>query len=293
MSLDRSLLPKNAAILAADMDARIVASGPRELDNLVNALGGRYLPGGGGGEPIRNPDAYPTGKNFYGVDPDKIPKPAAWEMGVKLADQMLADHVKKHGKYPEKVSFVIWGDETMRHEGVLESQIFHLLGTKPVWDVRGKVVDVEVIPQSRLGRPRVDIVIASAAEGMFHNVTMLMDKAVQQVKAIEEADNFVRRHYLTTKTLLMEKGPANRTPTAAPACGFSTSRRASSTSTPRRSSPTAARGDRVRGRLHQETRPRIRQRLLGRADGGCLPPGARGHGEGRSQQFDDVVRCAG
>ena len=48
-----------------------------------------------------------------------------------------------------KISFVIWGDETMRHEGVLESQIFHLLGTKPVWDARGKVVDVEVIPRAK------------------------------------------------------------------------------------------------------------------------------------------------
>ena len=44
-----------------------------------------------------------------------------------------------------------------------------------------------MIPRSALGRPRVDIVIASAAEGMFHNVTMLMDQAVQKVKAIEEA----------------------------------------------------------------------------------------------------------
>ncbi len=206
VSADRSLLPKNAKILAEDMDKRIVESGPRELNNLSHALGGGYLPGGGGGEPIRNPDAYPTGKNFYGIDPDKVPKPASYEMGVKLADQMLADHLKKHGRYPEKISFVIWGDETMRHEGVLESQIFHLLGTKPVWDPRGKVVDVEVIPQSQLKRPRVDIVIASAAEGMFHNVTVLMDQAVQKVKAIEEADNFVRRHYLATKTLLMEKG---------------------------------------------------------------------------------------
>ena len=150
--------------------------------------------------------AYPTGKNFYGIDPDKVPKPASWEMGVKLADQMLADHLKKHGKYPEKVSFVIWGDETMRHEGVLESQIFHLLGTKPVWDVRGKVVDVEVIPRAKLGRPRVDIVIASAAEGMFNNVTLLMDKAVQKVKAIDEAENFVRSHYLKTKAILMQRG---------------------------------------------------------------------------------------
>jgi cobaltochelatase CobN len=206
VSVDRSLLPTNAKVLAEQMDQRIVASGARELDDFVAALAGRFLPGGSGGEPIRNPDSYPTGKNFYGIDPDKVPKPAAYEMGVKLADQMLADHLKKNGRYPEKVSFVIWGDETMRHEGVIESQIFHLLGTKPVWDVRGKVVGVEVIPQANLGRPRVDIVIASSAEGMFHNVTVLMDQAVQQVKAIEEADNYVRRHYLATKTALIAKG---------------------------------------------------------------------------------------
>ncbi|HJZ76814.1 MAG TPA: cobaltochelatase subunit CobN [Vicinamibacterales bacterium] len=207
---DRSLLPQNAEVLASEMETRIVASGARELDNLLHALGGGFVPAGSGGEPIRNPDSYPTGKNFYGVDPDKVPKPASWALGVKLADQMLADHVKAHGAYPEKVSFVIWGDETMRHEGVLESQIFHLLGTKPVWNDRGKVVDVQVIPSAQLGRPRVDIVIASAAEGMFHNVTALMDKAVQRVKAIEEADNVVRRHYLQTKAALMRAGYAEK-----------------------------------------------------------------------------------
>jgi cobaltochelatase CobN len=206
VSVDRSLLPDDAAVLAGEMEERIVASGPRELDNLMRGLAGGFIVGGSGGEPIRNPDAYPTGKNFYGIDPDKVPKPASYAMGVGLADQMLADHLAKHGKYPEKVSFVIWGDETMRHEGVLESQIFHLLGTRPVWDARGKVVDVEVIPRATLGRPRVDIVIASAAEGMFNNVTNLMDKAVQQVKAIDEAENFVRSHYLQTKAILIGRG---------------------------------------------------------------------------------------
>ncbi|MEO8256290.1 MAG: cobaltochelatase subunit CobN [Acidobacteriota bacterium] len=206
VSADRSLLPGQAKVLAAEMEDRIVVSGRRELDNLMRAMSGGFVPAGSGGEPIRNPDSYPTGKNFYGIDPDKVPKPAAWELGVKLGDQLLADHLKQHGKYPEKVSFVIWGDETMRHEGVLESQIFHLLGTRPVWDARGKVVDVEVIPSAQLQRPRVDIVIASAAEGMFHNVTLLMDRAVQKVKAIDEAGNVVRRHYLQTKALLMEKG---------------------------------------------------------------------------------------
>ena len=208
VSVDRDLLPNDATVMAADVERRIVESGPRELDHLLRALGGGYVPAGNGGEPVRNPDAYPTGKNFYGIDPDKVPKPAAWNLGVFLAERLLKDHVAGHGRYPEKVSFVIWGTETMRHEGVLESQIFHLLGTRPVWDARGKVVDVEVVPARELGRPRVDVVIASAAEGMFNNVTRLMDEAVQRVKVLEEAENFVRRHYLATKAALMDRGYA-------------------------------------------------------------------------------------
>ena len=206
VSVDRSLLPNKAKVFAADMDQRIVSSGPRELDRLTRALRGGFVGTGGGGEPVRNPDAYPTGKNFYGIDPDKVPKPASWDMGVQLAQQMLADHVKQHGKYPQKVSFVIWGDETMRHEGVIESQIFYLLGTKPIWNDRGKVVGVQVIPRGQLNRPRVDIVISSAAEGMFNNVTRLMDEAVQKVKALDEADNYVRSHYLSTKATLISRG---------------------------------------------------------------------------------------
>jgi cobaltochelatase CobN len=209
VATDRSLLPDQQKVLATEMDRRIRDSGPRELANLALGLAGGVLPGGTGGEPIRNPDAYATGKNFYGIDPDKVPKPASWEMGRKLAQQMLDAHVKAKGRFPEKVSFVIWGDETMRHEGVLESQIFYLLGTEPVWDARGKVVDVKVIPRAQLKRPRVDIVIASAAEGMFANVTRLMDKAVQQVKLLDEADNAVRRHYLSMRAALVAAG---RTP---------------------------------------------------------------------------------
>ena len=206
LSVDRSALPDAVDILGEEMDSRIKQSGPRELDGLMLALGGRFVPAGKGGEPVRNPDAYPTGANFYGIDPDKVPKPAAWEMGSKLAQRMLDDHVAKNGRYPEKISFVIWGDETMRHEGVLESQIFYMLGTKPVWDPRGRVTDVEVIPREELGRPRVDIVIASTAAGLFGGLTRLMDKAVQKVKELDEPDNQVRQHYLEIKQVLIDKG---------------------------------------------------------------------------------------
>lgn len=208
VSVDRSALPDARKILGEEMTQRIAISGPRELDGLIKALGGRFVPAGTGGEPVRNPDSYPTGANFYGIDPDKIPKPAAWAMGAKLAEQMLQDHVKAHGRYPSKISFVIWGDETIRHEGVLESQIFYMLGTKPVWNERGKVTGVEVIPREQLGRPRVDIVIASASEGLFANLTRLMDTAVQKVRALDEADNQVRQHSEQIKAALIAKGVA-------------------------------------------------------------------------------------
>src|SRR5690606_13653891 len=80
---DRSRRPVDAKLLAEDMDARIVESGARELGSLVRALAGGFVPVGSGNEPIRNPDAYPTGKNFYGIDPEKVPKRAAWELGVR------------------------------------------------------------------------------------------------------------------------------------------------------------------------------------------------------------------
>ncbi|AKH42873.1 cobaltochelatase CobN [Altererythrobacter atlanticus] len=206
LSIDRSGLPEANEVFGEEMEARIVRSGPRELDGLMLALGGRFVPAGKGGEPIRNPDSYPTGANFYGIDPDKIPKPAAWEMGSKLAQQMLDDHVAQHGRYPEKISFVIWGDETMRHEGVLESQIFYMLGTRPVWNERGQVVDVEVIPHEELGRPRVDIVIASTASGLFGGLTRLLDKAVQEVRVLDEPDNQVRQHYFEIRQALIDNG---------------------------------------------------------------------------------------
>ena len=66
--------------------------------------------------------------------------------------------------------------------------------------------------------------IACAAEGMFNNVTLLMDKAVQEVKELEEAENYVRDHYLATRRADRSAATRKTTPTSAPACASSTSR---------------------------------------------------------------------
>ena len=44
-----------------------------------------------GGDPIKNPDTLPTGRNLYGFDPSRIPTPEAWEAG-KTAEQLLEQH---------------------------------------------------------------------------------------------------------------------------------------------------------------------------------------------------------
>ena len=59
------------------------------LAALLAGLNGRYVGPGEGNDPIRNPASLPTGRNFYGFNPQKLPSPAAWELGKKAADEII------------------------------------------------------------------------------------------------------------------------------------------------------------------------------------------------------------
>ncbi|MBC7106408.1 MAG: cobaltochelatase subunit CobN, partial [Firmicutes bacterium] len=76
-------------VVAADV-RNIVASPAREREMLLKGLAGGYIPPTQGGDPLRNPAALPTGGNLYGLDPQKIPSPAAWARGKRLADEALS-----------------------------------------------------------------------------------------------------------------------------------------------------------------------------------------------------------
>ena len=108
-----------------------------ETKNLLRALDGEYIEPGIGGDPIRNPKSVPTGKNMYGFDPNKIPTKAAYETGVKLMKDFIANYYKENGKYPTKLTFNLWSLETMRNYGVLEGQILYAMGVKPIWNETG------------------------------------------------------------------------------------------------------------------------------------------------------------
>ncbi len=182
----------------------------QEIQAILHALDGKYVSTSAGGGPINNPDSLPTGRNLYGFDPSKIPTKAAYEAGKELMDNMLATFYVKHERYPAKVTFNLWSIETMRHLGVLESQILHAMGVKPIWNEQGKVTGTEIIPYSELKRPRVDVIASPTGlyRDAFPNVMMLISKAVQKIADLKGEHNYVAQHAASIKRDLLANGLA-------------------------------------------------------------------------------------
>ncbi|MGL5630795.1 MAG: cobaltochelatase subunit CobN [Azovibrio sp.] len=179
-----------------------------EAGALLQGLSGRYIPTSYGGDPIKNPDSLPTGRNLYGFDPSRIPTKAAWEAGKEALDMLLAEHVKLHGKLPKKLAFTLWSVETMRHQGMLEAQVLWAMGVEPVWDQGGRVGDVKLIERSQLKRPRVDVVISATGLYRDHFPTTMKNlaKAVKLAAEADEKDNPVAENARAISAELVRQG---------------------------------------------------------------------------------------
>jgi cobaltochelatase CobN len=208
LSLDRDLPPAARAVRQAALEAALEKSGRAELDALVGGLAGRYVAAGPGNDPMRNPDSLPTGRNLYGFDPARLPSPATYAAGAKLAEELLASWQQRHGRYPARLVFNLWGVESSRHEGVMEGQILALWGVRPVWDARGRVSGVAAIPRSELKRPRIDVTVVPSGlyRDLFAPLMKLLDEAASAARTSPEADNPMRRHAEETKAALMRQG---------------------------------------------------------------------------------------
>src|SRR5205807_8763539 len=107
----------------------------QEIDHVLTALAGRFVPPGPSGAPTRGTaDVLPTGRNFYSLDVRVIPTPTAWRVGCAAADALLRRHVERTGSYPESVALVVWGTSYMRTHGDDIAQVLALLGVRPLWD---------------------------------------------------------------------------------------------------------------------------------------------------------------
>ena len=179
------------------MRRELIASTQYELDSIVNAFSGGYLVPSPGGDPVGNPDTVPTGRNLYGIDPERTPTKESYAVGKKLGEALIAAKLKSTGKYPEKVAFTLWGGEFIRSKGTNIGEIFFLLGVEPVWDSRGRVQDVRLIPDEVLRRPRIDVLVQTSGQfrGAATSRMRLIDKAVKLASTAPKGqyDNFVQK----------------------------------------------------------------------------------------------------
>mmetsp|Transcript_19225 Transcript_19225/g.48335 ORF Transcript_19225/g.48335 Transcript_19225/m.48335 type:complete len:1421 (+) Transcript_19225:248-4510(+) len=170
-----------------------------ELGALVDALDGKYIMPGPGGDPIRNPDVLPTGKNMHALDPQSIPTSAAVDCAKTVVDRLLERlYADNDSNYPQSVAFTLWGTDNIKTYGESLAQVMWLVGVRPVPDSLGRVNKLELIPLEELGRPRIDVVVSCSGvfRDLFINQMNLLDRAVKMAAEAEEPleQNFVRAH---------------------------------------------------------------------------------------------------
>lgn len=200
--------PRRALEAGRQWLADLRASPQAELDGLTTVLAGRYLPSGPLGDPVRVTDSLPTGRNLHAFDGARIPTRAAWALGQAMAGQTLDRFQREHGKWPETVSMVLWYGETERHQGAMEAEALYLLGVEPVWNARGNVEDVRLIPDAELGRPRVNVLLTTSGiyRDGFGDKIALLDKAARLAAAA--GNNAISRHDRDVAAELARQGVA-------------------------------------------------------------------------------------
>jgi hypothetical protein len=163
----RSLL--GDACLVPDALGGLVSVGRRILGiiermeatgSLLSAFTGNYvLPGPSGIITRGREDILPTGRNFYALDPRRLPTRAAWRVGQNLARALIAKHLEEEGRYPENVAMFWMCNDMMWADGEGMGQLLYLLGVVPRWLGNGMVEGFDVIPLEELGRPRIDVTV--------------------------------------------------------------------------------------------------------------------------------------
>ncbi|MGW0203815.1 cobaltochelatase subunit CobN, partial [Nonomuraea sp. NPDC003201] len=175
-----------------------------ELDHVLHALDGGYVPAGPSGSPLRGlVNVLPTGRNFYSVDPRAIPSRLAWETGQAMAESLLERYRSDTGEWPRSVGLSVWGTSAMRTAGDDVAEVLALLGIRPEWDEASRrVTSLEPIPLAELGRPRIDVTVRISGffRDAFPHVVAMLDDAVRLAAGLDEPyeDNYVRAHVAAT-----------------------------------------------------------------------------------------------
>ena len=173
----------------------LLACGEAERAALLHGLAGGRIAAGPSGAPTRGrPDLLPTGRNFYSVDLRGLPTEAAWDLGRRSAELLLELHLQEQGDDLRQLALSVWGTATMRNGGEDIAQALALMGVRPLWDgPTRRLLDLEVIPLTLLGRPRVDVTlrISGLFRDAFPQLVGWFNRATRLVAGLAEtpADN--------------------------------------------------------------------------------------------------------
>lgn len=198
--------------IETDIRPRLAASGPNEIKSLLDGLDGKFIAPGPSGAPTRGRiDTLPTGRNFYSVDNRAIPTQTAWALGQRAADQLLKRHFQDHGAYPQSIAMSVWGTANMRTGGDDIAQALALIGARPKWQGASlSVMGYEIIPLSKLNRPRVDVTLRIS--GLFRDAfpaqIALFDRAIRAIGALDEPveDNPIAARMRTDALTFINEG---------------------------------------------------------------------------------------
>ncbi|MCK9579012.1 MAG: cobaltochelatase subunit CobN [Methanoregula sp.] len=174
----------------------------KEMESLFNGFDGGYIPAGPSGLITRgHEDVLPTGRNFFSLDPYQVPTRAAWRVGQRLAESLVAKYNEEEGKLPGNIAFYWMAGDIMSSDGEMLAEMFAMLGVEPVWLPNGQVKSFSIIPLEKLGRPRIDITVRTSGilRDNFANCYELLDEAVTAVATLDEPvdQNYVRKHTLS------------------------------------------------------------------------------------------------
>ncbi|PIE89957.1 MAG: hypothetical protein CR997_08240 [Acidobacteria bacterium] len=189
----------------------LIESNHLELAAIEDALNGGYIDPSAGGDTLSNPETLPTGRNLYSINVEQTPTKETWELAKQQVDALIQAKKEKTGQFPEKIAFSLWGGEFIRTQGLDVAEILYTLGVEPVWGRHGRVLDVSLMEQKNLGRPRIDVVVQTS--GQFRDIAAsrieLINKAVKLASQVEEeGDNFVKRGSLVAEKVMKQKGLA-------------------------------------------------------------------------------------
>jgi cobaltochelatase CobN len=186
-----------------------------EIDHIVRALAGGFVPPGPSGAPTRgSASILPTGRNFYSVDVKTIPSPAAWDVGRRLGDDLLQRYLREEGLPPIGRHCGL-GHRHHAHAGddIARSSICWAFGR--VGSPKPASADVGKIPLEELGRPRIDVTVRISGffRDAFPNLVAMLDQAVTMAAEAEDESieqNFVRQHYLRDRAARLAEGMNDR-----------------------------------------------------------------------------------